>query len=188
MLHRHVVAWSVCGCLGLAGSAAAQVSSRTVLQTVPTSDVSHPSNLVQGDEWGFLGQAGDVITVQVDTRDDTYQGTSKLDPFAILLRPDGSFATWSDDESACSRPPVCGFACPLIQNFTLDQTGRWTIVVQDAGGATETGVFCTGGSYNLTLGGPFGVTKSLRLRSDDGSVQQPHGARAEIEKKKGPAR
>lgn len=186
MVQKRALAWSLLCCLAVAGSAMAQPpSTRTVLQTVPTSDVTHPSGLIQGDEWGFSGRAGDVVTVQVDTRDDTYQGTSTLDPLVLLLRPDGSVAAFGDDEATCSRPPVCGFACPLLANFTLDQTGRWIIVVQDLGGATNTGVFCTGGGYNLSLTAPPHAITSLKLGSDDGAVQQPPDARRQIEQRKG---
>lgn len=185
MVQKRAVAWSLTCCLGVAGSAMAQQPTRTVLQTVPTSDPDHPSGLIQGDEWGFAGHVGDVVTVQVDTRDDTYQGTSTLDPLMLLLRPDGSLAAFGDDEVTCSRPPVCGFACPLLANFTLDQTGRWIVVVQDLGGATNTGVFCTGGGYNLSLTAPQHAVTSLKLGSDDGAVQQPHGARRQVEERKG---
>ena len=120
----------------------------------------------------FVGRAGDVVSIRVDTRDDRYEGTALLDPTLVLRRPDGSEAAGGDDEATCSRPPVCGYACPMIRNFLLDQSGRWTIVVRDFGGASETGLFCTGGGYNLSLTGSAHALESLRLRTDDGMVQQ----------------
>lgn len=188
MVKKKIVASSLLCCLGVGTALAQEHSTRTVLQTVPTSDVTHPSGLIQGDEWGFLGHAGDVVNFHVDTRDDKYEGTSNLDPLAILIRPDGSVAIWGDDEAACSRPPVCGYACPWVENFRLDQTGHWIIVVQDFGGATQTGVFCSGGGYNLSLRGPSHALKSLKLRSDDGSVHQLVDDRSQIEQRKGLSR
>jgi hypothetical protein len=186
MVRKSSVAGSLAFCcLGLIGTALAQQpATRTVLQTVPTSDVEHPSGLIQGDEWAFVGNTGDLVAFEVDTRDDTNEGTSKLDALAILIRPDGTFAIWGDDNASCSRPPVCGYACPRVENFKLDQTGHWRIVVQDLG-ATLTGVYCTGGGYNLSLRGPSRVLQSLRLRVNDGAIQQPAGLREEVERRKG---
>ena len=84
MFRKSSVAGSLLCWLGLIGTALAQQPSRrTVLQTVPASDVEHPSGLIQGDEWEFAGRAGDVVAFEVDTRDDTNEGTSKLDALAI---------------------------------------------------------------------------------------------------------
>ena len=170
---RKSLAACTLACLAFVSAALAlQNSTRTVLQTVPSADTAHPSGLILGDEWSFVGRAGDVISIDVDTRDDRYEGTALLDPKLEVRRPDGSSAVSGDDEAECSRPPVCGYACPRVRNFSLDQTGRWTIIVRDFGGASQTGVFCTGGGYNLTVTGSVHALESLRLRTDDGTVQQ----------------
>lgn len=175
-------------CLAFVGAALAQNGTRTVLQTVPSADVTHPSGLILGDEWSFVGRAGDVVAMDVDTRDDKYEGTALLDPTLVLRRPDGSIAVSGDDEAECSRAPVCGYACPRVRSFILDQTGRWTIVVRDFGGASNTGSFCTGGGYNLSLSGSVHALESLRLRTDDGVVQRLPGNLRGVEPKKGAER
>ena len=73
MVRKSSVAGSLAFCcLGLIGTALAQQpATRTVVQTVPTSDVEHPSGLIQGDEWAFAGRSGDLVAFEVDTRDDT---------------------------------------------------------------------------------------------------------------------
>jgi hypothetical protein len=170
---RRVLAACTIVCLAVVSAALAlQDGTRTVLQTVPSADTDHPSGLILGDAWSFVGRAGDVISIEVDTRDDKYEGTALLDPTLVLRRPDGSDAVSGDDEAECSRPPVCGYDCPRVRNFSLDQTGRWTIVVRDFGGATETGTFCTGGAYNLSVTGTVHALETLKLRTDDGTVQQ----------------
>lgn len=166
-MDRKAVVAFVC-CLAMVGVAQAQNQDiRTVLQTVPPADVSHPSGLVQGDLWVFDGRAGDVIDIRVDTRDDNNAFTSNLDPILFLKRPDGTLAAAADDEAACSRPPVCGFACPSLTGLTLDQTGTWAIVLRDFGGSG-----CLSGAYNLNIMGPSRVVGSLKLGLDDGAVQQ----------------
>lgn len=173
-----VLVSTIVSCLALAGVALPQV--RTVLQTVPNSDPYHPSGLVQGDEWVFDGVAGDTVAIGVDTRDDTGDGTSNLDPVVALVRPDGSVAATGDDEVACSRPPRCGYACPLLQAITLDQTGRWTIAVLDFGSSG-----CRGGAYNLMVTGTTEkLLRTLRLRLNDGALGQS-GIRRQLDQQKG---
>jgi hypothetical protein len=158
----------------MVGVAQAQDSSRMVVQSVPPADVFHPTGLIQGDLWTFEGRVGDVIDVRVDTRDDNNDATSNLDPILFMRRPDGTVVFGGDDDIPCSRAPGCGFACPNLINYTLDQSGLWGIVVRDFGGSG-----CLSGSYNLGIEGPTRVTRGLKLAVDDGAVQsietaQPH--------------
>jgi hypothetical protein len=164
-MNRKAVVAFVCS-LAMVGVAQAQESARMVVQTVPPADVSHPTGQIQGDLWAFEGRAGDVIDVRIDTRDDNNNTTSNLDPILFLRRPDGSLLFGGDDNVACSREPVCGYACPLLIGFPLDQSGRWEIVVRDYGGSG-----CLSGSYTLGVEGPLRVTRSLKLAVDDGVVQ-----------------
>jgi len=166
-MDRKAVVAFVC-CLAMVGVVQAQVQDiRTVLQTVPPADVFHPSGLIQGDLWVFDGRAGDVIDIRLDTRDDNNDSTSNLDPILLLRRPDGSLLAAGDDEVDCSRPPVCGFRCPLLTGVALDQTGVWSIAVRDFGGSG-----CLSGGYNLNVIGPQRLVRSLTLGLDDGTVQQ----------------
>lgn len=158
--------------------------TRTVLQTVPNADTTHPSGLTQGDQWRFRGRAGQAFTFSVDTRDDDGAGNSLLDPVLVLKRPNGSVVAFEDDNIGCSRDPVCGFSCPEVVT-ALDATGWWTIVVRDFNTATTTPVQCTGGGYNLNVTGPSSAVESLEFKLDDGAVADPPNLQLQLEAHKG---
>lgn len=158
--------------------------TRTVLQTVPNADTTHPSGLTQGDEWRFRGSAGQTFTLSVDTRDDDGAGNSLLDPVLVLKRPNGSVAAFEDDNIGCSRDPICGFSCPEVVT-ALDTTGWWTIVVRDFNTATTTSVQCIGGGYNLNVTGPSSAVESLEFNLDDGAVADPPNLQRQLEARKG---
>jgi hypothetical protein len=175
-MRNFIKTWMSVAVLGLGGAALAhdnEIRTRVDLDTVPNSDISHPSGTIMGDEWSVDGYAGDVLTIQVDTRDDTGAGTSGLDPVVFVKRPDGTYYAFADDNVICSRAPVCGYQCPRLENITLDQSGRWIIIVRDFDSATGTEVQCTGGAYNLYVTGPYRVVRTLRIRKDDGAVSDP---------------
>lgn len=174
--------------------ATANAQSVTKLGTVPNSDPGHPSGLTIGDEYTFIAIPGQRVNISVDTRDDTDEGTSNLDPVVILKDQNHNVVAYADDNASCSRAPVCGYACPSIASFQIPPTvppnSKWTIVVRDFNGA---GIpHCTGGAYNLTVSEEIPylgtVVRTLTQKTDDGAVGDPPGFQQRLDAVKGTGR
>lgn len=163
--------------------AAPQVVHR--LQNVPNAATAG-SNLIQGDEWRFNGNAGMVVRIRLDTRDDTDQHQSLLDPVLVLKGPAGQVVSYSDDAFACSVEPVCGFACPEIR-VRLPATGAYRIVARDYGSASVGDAQCTGGSYLLRFQSAPAVVRSLSKAPvvDNGIVGDPPALVERLRREKG---
>jgi len=169
------------------------VDSVEVLGTVPNADTSHPSGLTQGDEWQITVFPGQIITLTGDTRNDDGLGNSGLDVVLILKDRNENVLASADDNVACSRPQVCGYACPEVV-FDVPYNWSWlgtplTVVVRDYNGATTTGAQCAGGSYNLRIEADGlaadKVTRSLKLVNDNGAVGDPPDFQEVLEAQKG---
>jgi hypothetical protein len=85
------------------------------------------------DRWTFEGSFGDVITISMETTD------GGLDSFLQLVDPTGNIALADDDSGN-------GFNA-LIDRYTLQSTGTYTIFAQRFGGADGQ----SSGGYQLRL-------------------------------------
>lgn len=156
------------------------------LQNVPNS-TTEDSELIQGDEWTFYGVRGDHLKLTVNTRDDFGNGTSGLDPVIVLKDSEGDVVEAADDTFDCdpNAVPVCGYSCPQL-DIVLPRTGKYTIVVRDYDSATATDEQCTGGSYLLTVEGPYYATSTLSKAPsvDNGIVGDPPWLQAQLQARK----
>jgi hypothetical protein len=87
------------------------------------------------DAWSVEGQANAALTVGLNAT------SGSLDPFLVLVGPDGAIVTSNDDANDSTRNSQ-------ILNFTLPRAGRYTIIATRfalAIGGTE-------GNYTLTVG------------------------------------
>jgi hypothetical protein len=92
-----------------------------------------------GEEWTFLGEAGDLVAVKLN-------GITLDDPYLILFRPDGNIEMSDDD----SGPGLNA----LIDGHVLPASGQYTILARSFGGRT--------GTYTLSLdGSPGGSPNAL---------------------------
>lgn len=87
----------------------------------------------EGEEWTFTGEAGDVVTVEMN-------GITLDDPYLQLFLPDGSIEASDDD----SGP---GFNA-LIGEHVLPTSGQYTILARSFGSRN--------GTYTLSLNGAPG--------------------------------
>lgn len=85
----------------------------------------------QGDAWTFSGAAGDRITIEVES--------SFIDSYVELYGPEGELLT-SDDDSG-------GGLNSLIEGYTLEADGTYTILITDLAGERS-------GNYTLRLTAP----------------------------------
>lgn len=108
--------------------------------------------------WTFGGNRGDRVTIVMERDLDEPGG---LDGYLLLEGPDGTVVTQVDDTG--------GSVMPVIESFTLPETGPYTIVATRFGFA---GGFSTG-DYTLTLTadggtpGPPAGTTGLRWFADE---------------------
>jgi hypothetical protein len=183
MLKSTLVAGGVLLAASTPSLAAGQIVSR--LQNVPNS-TTVGSDLVQGDEWTFKGNAGAVVLIRLDTRDDTGRSESLLDPVLVLKGPSGRVVSYNDDGFACSVTPVCGFACPEIR-VRLPVTGTYRIVARDFDSASITDAQCTGGSYLLQFQSAPVIARSLSKGPmiDNGIVGDPPALVERLRREKG---
>jgi hypothetical protein len=112
-------------------------------------DGNHGEEQPLGDMWTFFCPPGGHVVASVDTKDDTDQGTSTLDPILELLDGNGLELAFGDDENACTYAPVCGFRCPAIEAACGDggPGGLHSLIVRDFGPSGCNG----GGGYELTV-------------------------------------
>ena len=144
------------------------VSSLSEFDTVPNSDPNHPAGTL-GDVWEVDVEEDGTFTLRVDTRDDNGNRTSNLDPIMFLLDEEGNIIAAADDNVACTRTQVCGFACPQIGPIALNEGDR--IIVRDFNSATLTGTQCNGGAYVLSVSSTDGgLIEELELEKDDKRV------------------
>lgn len=116
---------------------------------VPNVGVLSDQEQPLGDLWTFECPEGGKITAAVDTKDDLDTGESTIDPILEVLDGTGSLLAVADDEVDCTYPPVCGFACPQVQEVPCGGANPHSLLVRDFGAA---GSGCTqGGGYELTL-------------------------------------
>ena len=110
-----------------------------------------PTQEPLGDLWTFKCPPGGSVRVAIDTKDDTDDAASEIDPVLVILDGQGIVVGFGDDEDACSYPPVCGFRCPSAR-ADCGQPGRHSIVVRDFGAVDGAGPACEqGGGYELSV-------------------------------------
>ncbi|MDF2765694.1 MAG: hypothetical protein K0S81_2688 [Rhodospirillales bacterium] len=142
------------------------VLAATVLMGAPApaaADKLHRSNSVPnvgeltsgeqplGDLWTFRCPRGGSVTVAVDTKDDTDDGGSAIDPVLVVFDGQGNVIAFGDDEDECSYRPLCGFRCPSVR-ADCGLRGRHSIVVRDFGVADRPEPACQeGGGYELSV-------------------------------------
>ena len=120
-----------------------------------------------GDLWTFKCPKGGTVKVSVDTKDDTDNAQSDIDPVLLVVDVAGNLLAFADDNAACTYPPVCGFACPSVEALACGNDGdsdgdrdgdrdggrhgsdrkRHSIIVRDFGGSGCVG----GGGYGLVV-------------------------------------
>jgi hypothetical protein len=101
---------------------------------------------------------GGTVNVSVDTKDDTDNAQSDIDPVLRVVDGAGNLLAFGDDDVECTYPPVCGFACPSVSAVACGSDGDnddrepHSIIVRDFGAADVTGTPCQeGGGYNLVV-------------------------------------
>jgi len=116
-------------------------------------DLTAPSH---ADIWRIDGLIeGDVITVRVETRDDTGLDQANLLPRLVFLDSAGPSFTAVPDTNlrtqSCDVPTTCGGTCPVFKR-TVPRSGSYYLAV-----AADTSTGCSGiGKYKLivtTVGG-----------------------------------
>ena len=104
-----------------------------------------------GDLWTFRCPQGGSVRVAVDTKDDTDDGGSAIDPVLVVFDGQGNVIGFGDDEDECSYRPLCGFRCPSVR-ADCGLRGRHSIVVRDFGVADRPEPACQeGGGYELRV-------------------------------------
>ena len=120
--------------------------------------VPNVGNLVAGEQplgdlWTFRCPQGGSVRVAVDTKDDTDDGGSAIDPVLVVFDGQGNVVGFGDDEDECSYRPLCGFRCPSVR-ADCGLRGRHSIVVRDFGVADRPEPACQeGGGYELSRRG-----------------------------------
>jgi hypothetical protein len=105
-----------------------------------------------GDLWTFKCPKGGTINVSVDTKDDTDNAESYIDPVLLLVDGQGNLLAFADDDVDCTYPPVCGFFCPSIAAVACGKGENHSLIVRDFGAAIGPDEACQGGGgYNLVL-------------------------------------
>ena len=97
-----------------------------------------------GDLWTFRCPQGGSVRVAVDTKDDTDDGGSAIDPVLVVFDGQGNVVGFGDDEDECSYRPLCGFRCPSVR-ADCGLRGRHSIVVRDFGVADRPEPACQKG-------------------------------------------
>lgn len=106
--------------------------------------------------WTFRCPPGGGFSVSVDTRDDTDRGEATIDPLLEVVDGNGNDIDFADDTFACTFQPLCGFACPALDQVPCGEGDRHSLIIRDLGAAGEG---CEGGGgYDvfLTVFGPDG--------------------------------
>ncbi|PKA84545.1 pre-peptidase [Ulvibacter sp. MAR_2010_11] len=110
------------------------------------------ADLNDADFWYFNGNAGDVVSIQVD------RVSCEMDPVFYLYEGSGDTTSLTligsaDDNNGQACAPACfSYADPLLSGFVLPSSGVYTIAVWDfIGGA------CTSGlqAYSIVVSGSF---------------------------------
>jgi hypothetical protein len=99
------------------------------------------------DVWSVTGQAGDLVSVSLATRNDDGNGNSALDAALTVLASDGETPLGSTTVAIgnCPVPTVCGAGCPkLKRRLPFDGTFFLAVAAQPSPG-------CVGGQYRLTV-------------------------------------
>ena len=113
-----------------------------------------------GDLWTFKCPKGGTVNISVDTKDDTDEAQSDIDPVLLVVDGAGNLLAFADDDVDCTYPPVCGFACPSVtavacgsdsgRNAHHEDKEPHSIIVRDFGAAGDPA--CQeGGGYNLVV-------------------------------------
>lgn len=143
--------------VGAVGDASAEPISRS--NWVPNvGQLNLEGEQPLGDLWTFRCPRGGTVNVSVDTKDDTDNGQSDIDPVLLVVDGRGNLLAFGDDDVQCTYPPVCGFSCPSVTAVACDDGGghsrseKHSIIVRDFGAADATGTPCQeGGGYNLVV-------------------------------------
>lgn len=113
------------------------VNSGTVTVQTGASDLS------VAKFWSFSGDAGDVITIEVD------RVTCEMDPYMELFFGSGdttslTYLMYADDEDAAACETCFAFFDPLLADFELPYTGVYTVAVWD-------NLSCAPAPYDYTI-------------------------------------
>lgn len=144
-----LLVWVLCTLVGSGAHAGADEIQRS--NWVPNVGDLRAGEQPLGDLWTFRCPQGGSVRATVDTKDDTDDGASDIDPVLVILDGQGDVIGLGDDEDACTYAPVCGFRCPSVE-ADCGESGRHSIVVRDFGAATGPDPACQGGGgYELSL-------------------------------------
>jgi hypothetical protein len=137
--------------LGAASQASAEPISRS--NWVPNvGQLNVEGEQPLGDLWTFTCLRGGTVNVSVDTKDDTDAAQADIDPVLLVVDGAGNLLAFADDDTSCTYPPVCGFACPSVTALACGSDGEHSVIVRDFGAADATGTPCQeGGGYNLVV-------------------------------------
>ena len=126
------------------GAALAQPTVRA--GTIPGLDVAGLTPT--GDLWTFKCPRDGTFTISVDTAEDTSNGESLVDPQILVHDGAGNQIAGADDNQACSHAPVCGFACPAVNNISCGTGSVHSVSVASASNESDG---CPGGTYYLSV-------------------------------------
>ena len=145
ILRRKVLALAVMGAIALSGTAQAvdevepnqpiSMAQHLIIPASGSVTVNGVVGVLSGpavqdvDFYYFDGKAGDVVTIDIDG--GYMAGQRNLDAWIAIFDPNLTMKAWSKDvpsgqpldEGSMSRLD------PLIEKFTLDRDGRWTVGV-----------------------------------------------------------
>ncbi len=109
------------------------------------------------DVWSLTGQAGDLVSVSLATRNDDGNGSSALDATLTVLASDGQTPLGSTSVVVgnCPVPTVCGAGCPKLKR-RLPFDGTFFLAV-----SAQANPGCVGGQYRLTVTTRVGMVPIL---------------------------
>jgi len=120
------------------------------------------------DFFKFYGQAGDVVTVDID---GAMGGQRSFDSYIAIFGDGPAFKRWRTNDDASIDPGSTSRSDSRIENFVLPESGVYYIGVINFGrsfatGGTVSGTRVANGDYTLVVSGVTGAPAVLHINID----------------------